>query len=179
MSPDEPDQVTGETIDRSPGQGRYATTERERRWLLDRVPDGVSDPVEILDKYIHASTLRLRQMQSARQTVFKLGQKVRPDPERPSVNQVTNLYLTEREFQIFDQLPGDALSKTRWRWAVGGRVFSVDQYRGQLDGLVLAEIETSGALPVSPPPSCVLAEVTQDERYTGGRLASMTQPETS
>jgi hypothetical protein len=39
-------------IGRPFGSGRYAVTEWEKRWLLRRVPEGVTDPVDILDKYL-------------------------------------------------------------------------------------------------------------------------------
>ena len=164
-------------IDRTPGRGRYAVTEREKRWLLRRLPDGVTDPVEIFDKYLAASTLRLRRAQSASTVVYKLGQKVRHDPTDPSVNQVTNMYLSQSEFELLGQVQGAALSKTRWHWTVGESVLSVDQYGESLRGLVMAEIELpmDGVGPTSPP--LTVADVTQDDRFSGDRLASLTRPE--
>jgi len=132
---------TGNMIDRTPGRGRYAATEREKRWLLRRLPDGVTNPVEIFDKYLAASTLRLRRAQSASTVVYKLGQKVRHDPTDPSINQVTNMYLSQSEFELLGQARGAVLSKTRWHWTVGESVLSVDQYGESLRGLVMAEIE--------------------------------------
>jgi len=77
----------GDMIERAPGRGRYAVTEREQRWLLRRLPDGLTDPVEILDKYIRASSLRLRRMKTASTATYKFGQKVRHDPRASSVTQ--------------------------------------------------------------------------------------------
>jgi CYTH domain-containing protein len=163
-------------FDRTPGRGRYAVTEREQRWLLDRLPADVADPVEILDKYLPSSTLRLRRAQSGSAVVYKLGQKVRDNPGHPSINQMTNLYLSESEFQMLGQVDGAALSKTRWHWTVGEDAFSVDQFHGLLRGLVLAEIERApdGAC---PPPPLAVAEVTDDDRFSGGRLASLARSE--
>ena len=164
-------------IDRTPGRGRYAVTEREKRWLLRRLPDGVTDPVEIFDKYLAASTLRLRRAQSASTVVYKLGQKVRHDPTDPSVNQVTNMYLSQSEFELLGQVQGAALSKTRWHWTVGDCVFSVNQFGERLRGLIVAEVElASDGVGQSAPPLNV-AEVTDDDRFSGGRLASLTRPE--
>jgi CYTH domain-containing protein len=164
-------------IDRTPGRGRYAATEREKRWLLRRLPDGVTNPVEIFDKYLVASTLRLRRAQSASTIVYKLGQKVRHDPTDPSVNQVTNMYLSQSEFELLGQVRGAALSKTRWHWTVGESMFSVDQFGECLRGLVVAEIELpmDGVGPTTPP--LTVADVTQDDRFSGGRLATLTRPE--
>jgi CYTH domain-containing protein len=164
-------------IDRTPGQGRYAVTEREQRWLLCRLPDGVTDPVEILDKYLNASTLRLRRVQSSTTVVYKLGQKVRHDPTDPSTTQMTNMYLSQAEFELLGQVEGAALSKTRWHWTVGDSLFSVDQFGGSLQGLVVAEIELAvdGVGPTTPP--LTVADVTEDDRFSGGRLATLTRRE--
>ena len=164
-------------IDRTPGRGRYAMAEREKRWVLRRLPDGVTDPVDILDKYLAASTLRLRRARSSSTVVYKLGQKVRHDPTDPSINQVTNMYLSQSEFELLGQARGAVLSKTRWHWTVGDCVFSVNQFGERLRGLIVAEVElASDGVGQSAPPLNV-AEVTDDDRFSGGRLASLTRPE--
>jgi hypothetical protein len=66
-------------MERAPGQGRYSATEQEQRWLLRHVPEGVVDPVEILDKYLRQSTLRLRRVRASSKVTHKFGQKVRHD----------------------------------------------------------------------------------------------------
>jgi CYTH domain-containing protein len=160
-------------IERTPGRGTYARTECEKRWLLGSLPVDLADPVEILDRYFPRSTLRLRRMQSGSNVVYKLGQKVRHDPDVPSLASVTNVYLTEAEFDLVGQVDGATLSKTRWHWTVAQREFSVDQFGGPLGGLVLAEIEIAlgAAEPAAPP--LTLADVTDDDRFSGGRLASL------
>jgi CYTH domain-containing protein len=162
------------TIERTPGRGRYAATEREQRWLLHRLPDGVVDRAEIFDTYLEDSTLRLRRVQAGSTVVYKFGQKVRHDAGRPSLVQMTNMYLTEPEFELLRQLGGAELHKTRWRWTVDGSELSVDVFGGPLAGLVLAETELAiDADGLSRPPHAV-AEVTRDERFSGGHLARTT-----
>jgi CYTH domain-containing protein len=164
-------------IDRTPGQGRYAVTEREKRWLLRRVPDGVSEPIDILDTYLSGTTLRLRRAQSGSTVVYKLGQKVRLDPTNPSNNHMTNLYLSRSEYELLGRVEGTVLSKTRWHWRVGDRVFSVDQFGQRLQGLVVAETELHVDVVGSAAPPLAVAEVTEDDRFSGGHLASLTPPE--
>jgi CYTH domain-containing protein len=90
---------------------------------------------------------------------------------------MTNIYLSEAEFQLLGQLDGAVLSKTRWQWSVAKRVFSVDQFGGALEGIVLAEIELPlDAEPAAPPPLMV-ADVTEDDRFSGSRLAVLTRSE--
>lgn len=168
---------TGGVIERTPGTGSYARIEREQRWLLPGLPQGVSEPVEILDRYFRQSTLRLRRMQTASTVVYKLGQKVRVDPDRPSFVHMTNMYLTEPEFEFIGQLEGSLLVKTRWHWVVADRMLSVDQFGGSLKGFVLAEHELSPEEAASPPPPSSIRDVTVDDRFSGGRLASLNPAE--
>ncbi len=141
--------------------------------MLHRLPDDLVDPVEIVDTYVARSTLRLRRMRTASAAVYKLGQKVRQNPERPSPVHITNIYLTEGEFVLLGQLEGAMVSKTRWRWHVGDRVLSVDQFSGHLAGLVLAEVELGPEESAPPPPLLARADVTEDDRFSGGRLANL------
>ena len=88
--------------------GPYARTEREQRWLLSGLPGNMVEPVEIHDRYLTGSTLRLRSMRSASGTVYKLGQKVRAkagSPERVSLTkrqtvnaQAYDLYLRGQDY---------------------------------------------------------------------------------
>jgi CYTH domain-containing protein len=168
---------TGGVIERTPGAGSYAQIEREQRWLLSGLPEGVAEPVEILDRYFRQSTLRLRRMQTGSSVAYKLGQKVRLDPDRPSPVHMTNMYLTEPEFEFIGQLEGAILLKVRWHWTVGNTTISVDQFGGSLSGLVLAERELSPEEAVSDPPPLAIADVTEDDRFSGGRLALMNASE--
>lgn len=160
-------------IQRTPGQGPYAKTEREQRWLLGALPEKVADPVEIYDRYLVESTLRLREMRAGSVVVYKLGQKVRDRPDSPEVVRITNIYLTHREFELFSQLEGVRLHKTRWHWQVGDDVLSVDQCSGRLRGLILAEVERGPDDPYLAPPPLAVADVTNDDRFSGGHLAQL------
>jgi CYTH domain-containing protein len=139
--------------------------------------EGAIEPVEILDRYFRQSTLRLRQMRFGLTIVYKLGQKVRDDPDRPGLVRLTNMYLTEPEFEFMAQLEGAVLVKTRRHWTVGDATLSVDEFSGSLHGLVLAELELPlEAADPKPPPSAV-ANVTEDDRFSGGQLALLSPTE--
>jgi CYTH domain-containing protein len=154
---------------------KYALVERERRWLLTAMPDdlaveAVGETVLIRDRYLTGTRLRLREVieeQDGR--VLKLGHKVRLDEGARAVA-CTSLYLDETEWGLLAALPGSGLEKRRVRVSLDGVVVAVDEFRGDLSGLVLAEIDGGGTAvpPASWPVRC---EVTDDERYTGAALA--------
>jgi CYTH domain-containing protein len=166
-------------LERTPGAGPYARLEREQRWLLSRLPDDVVDPVAIHDRYLTGSTLRLRRMRtgSGPGTVYKLGQKVRATPDSPERVSLTNMYLREHEFDLLGQLEGATLDKTRWQWPTGDHVLSVDQFEGNLDGLVLAEVELREDEARLPALGLAVADVTSEDRFSGVRLAHLSVEE--
>jgi CYTH domain-containing protein len=156
---------------------RYARIEREQRWLLRSVPKGARGPAEIVDRYLTGTSLRLRQVTSGDEVVWKLGQKVRHDPRSPELVQRTTLYLTADEHDLLARLPGADLRKTRRHLDVGGRTFAIDELHGPLEGLLLAEVELEAGEPRRTQPPWADREVTDDDRFTGARLAVTTEPE--
>jgi CYTH domain-containing protein len=54
---------------------------------------------------------------------------------------------------------------------------SVDVFSGRFGGLVLAEIELATDADEVAPPPLAIADVTQDDRFSGGSLALMTPSE--
>jgi CYTH domain-containing protein len=155
---------------------KYARVERERRFLLETVPPGLAviRRRELHDYYFRGTRLRLRLVDEAGQRrIHKLGQKVRLEADAPSTVAHTTMYLSADEAQALLTLPADELLKTRQLIAVGkDQILAVDVFHGALDGLVLAELDLGlrAATPMSLPLEPV-AEVTGDERFTGGALA--------
>ncbi|MFJ5886215.1 hypothetical protein [Kitasatospora cineracea] len=155
--------------------GKYARVERERRFLLDRLPapGAVTVARRITDRYVEGTRLRLRRVErlDTGECTYKLTQKVPAPPGEPGAVQglVTNLYLSEQEYaRLRAALPGPELTKTR----LSVPPLGVDVFEGPLLGLVLAEAEFETAEDAEtfvPPPGCV-AELTDDRHFTGGRL---------
>ncbi len=153
---------------------KYAVAERERRFLLEGVPPGATEPRTVEDRYLDGTRLRLRSVRHADGRLeHKLGQKVRPDPADASVVLHTTCYLSPAEFDVLAALPARTLTKTRWTVRVADRDWAVDVFGGGLAGIVLAEVDVGEGDPASVvvPPWCG-REVTDDERWTGGALAS-------
>ena len=161
----------------APQLGKYARFERERRFLLawlppDLAPDAPHTRIE--DRYLPGTRFRLRWMTESPSGVvtYKLTQKYAPAPGAFARTVITNSYLTPHEYTLFATLPADVLRKDRYRYAVDDQVYAIDRFRGALEGLVLAEIElgSDAALAAVRRPAFALADVTDDEAFTGGAL---------
>jgi CYTH domain-containing protein len=152
--------------------GKYARVERERRFLLARppLPAAVTASRRITDRYLPGTRLRLRRDEALPGGVceFKLTQKV--PAQRPGHIQglITNTYLSPAEYELLASLPAAALSKTR----LSVPPLGIDVFDPPLHGLILAEAEftTDEAARTFLPPPQIVAEITNDTRFTGGRL---------
>ena len=156
---------------RQPGRGRYSHRETEHRFLLAGVPAEAGPPRLIDDLYLAGTTLRLRRVTDGKQTVLKLTQKVRLDEGDPTSVAITNLYLSGDEHRRLSTLDGVRLTKHRRPWLRDGRTWVVDEFAERWSGLVLAELETEDPVDIAVDP-VLLADVTRDERFTGGALAA-------
>jgi CYTH domain-containing protein len=156
---------------------KYAKVERERRWLLDGLPQFPDDArqVRIVDRYLHGTRLRLREVTDRDGTVVrKLGHKVRIGGDAREVA-CTSLYLDDAEWAALGALPGDVLAKLRVLVPHGEHTIALDVFEGAYVGLFLAEID-AGDPPVAGPEALpesyhVVREVTDDEAFTGAALA--------
>jgi CYTH domain-containing protein len=160
----------------TPQPGKYARVERERRFLLAGLPK--DQPVtairKITDRYLIGTTLRLRHVSDQRDGHhYKFTQKIPADRTGGVQGLITNTYLSRAEHDLLARLPSKMLTKTRFSVPPLG----VDIFDPPLHGLVLAEAEfdTDNAMLAFRPPSYVIAEVTDDQRFTGGRLVTATR----
>lgn len=149
---------------------KYAVVERERRFLLRRLPDGVVRTSAITDRYLLGTRLRLREVVGDDgHVVRKLGHKVRLG-EGPAEVACTSVYLDEAEWALLLRLPGHVLRKTRHHVERDGRAVAVDELE---DGTLLAEID-DGDRPPAPVPGWldVVRDVSAEEAWTGAALAA-------
>ena len=67
------------------------------------------------------------------------------------------------------------IRKNRYPFEFEGQHFSIDMFLGDLFGLVLAEVsfETDEELKNFPQPPFAIAEVTNNELFTGGKLCQV------
>ncbi len=163
-----------------PAASKYARVERERRYLLQDLPEGLtraSPHVQITDNYITGTRLRIRKVrepQTNKWTV-KFTQKFAPNPEDYSRTIITNIYLNALEAETLAMFDANEIRKNRYPFDFEGRRFSVDMFLGDLFGLVLAEVsfETDEELADFSKPPFAVAEVTDNEMFTGGKLCEL------
>ncbi|HEU4510927.1 MAG TPA: hypothetical protein VFR78_22035 [Pyrinomonadaceae bacterium] len=162
-------------------ESRYARVERERRYLLRDLPEGMTraDPhLQITDNYITGTRLRIRKVREPRSNKWtvKFTQKFAPDPNDLSRTIITNTYLNALEAEVFASYTTNEIRKNRYSFEFEGRKFSIDMFLGDLFGLVLAEVsfETDEELDTFPKPPFALVDVTNEPLFTGGRLCELT-----
>jgi len=164
-----------------PVESKYARVERERRYILQDLPEGLARPdphVQITDNYITGTRLRLRKVREPRTNKWtvKLTQKFAPNPQDFSRTIITNIYLNALEVETLGISDANEIRKNRYDFEFEGRKWSVDMFLGDLFGLVMAEVsfETDEELDSFPKPSFAIADVTNIELFTGGRLCELT-----
>ena len=148
---------------------KYAVVERERRYLLARLPEGVTETQDIQDRYVTGTRLRLREVRHGDGTVTrKLGHKVRLS-EGPAEVACTNFYLDDDEWMLLVALPALELHKLRHIVRRDGMCVAIDEHD---DGTLVAEIDDHDQ-PSDFVPTWldVVKDVSSDEAWTGARLA--------
>src|SRR5436190_3221677 len=163
-----------------PAESKYSRVERERRYLLLDLPEGMTRAdhhLQITDNYITGTRLRIRKVRDPRTNkwVVKFTQKFAPNPEDLSRTIITNTYLNATEAETLGIFEANEIRKNRYPFEFEGQKFSVDMFLGDLFGLVLAELsfETDEALDAFPKPAFAIADVTNNEIFSGGRLSEL------
>jgi CYTH domain-containing protein len=162
---------------------KYTRLEYERRFLVSpqadwrRAVEPYSKTFE--DLYLRPGRLRLRILTDSDtgRRLIKLNKKF--DSDSPYFRKISRILLSPEEHELFATLPGDRLEKTRHYHLDRGRVFSIDVFTGELDGLVLCETEADGLeeLLSIQPPAYASHEVTKDPFFTGGNLCRTSRAE--
>ena len=162
---------------------KYTRVEYERRFLVSpradwrSVVESYSKTFE--DKYLHHARLRLRILTDSDtgRRLIKLTKKF--ESASPYFQTISRILLSPKEYELFDGLEGNRLRKIRHYHHYRGRVFSVDVFEGELDGLILCETEAEGLeeLMLAEPPEYAKYEVTEDAFFNGGNLSQTTRAE--
>ncbi|HEX8845267.1 MAG TPA: hypothetical protein VF791_11515 [Pyrinomonadaceae bacterium] len=164
--------------------GSSARTERERRFLLSEMPEGLTragEHIQIWDNYITNTRLRLRKIRvpKTKEYILRLTQKFAPSVSDPALTTVTSIQLSPAEYNVLAIFEGNEIRKNRYPFEYEGRTYSIDVFLGALWGLILAEtdFETDEELRAFKPPPFASLEITGEELFTGGRLVELTADE--
>ena len=154
---------------------KYAVVERERRFLVAAVPDGVVATRQIFDRYLDGGRLRLREVvDTDGSTTRKIGQKIRLD-NGPAEVACTNIYLNDAEWCALSTLPGRTLHKVRHIVERDSLRVAIDEFA---DGTLLAEIDDGDRAPGLVPEWLeVVEDVSTDEAWAGACLARRQPPQ--
>ena len=162
-------------------ESKYARIERERRYLLNDLPKIMSRMDyhwQITDNYITGTRLRIRKVRdpNTNKWVVKFTQKFAPARADLSRTIITNIYLKAIEAETLAVFEANEIRKNRYPFPFEGREFSVDMFLGDLFGLVLAEVsfETDEEMDGFPKPPFAIADVTNNEIFSGGKLSELT-----
>jgi len=162
-------------------ESKYARIERERRYVLKDLPPGLTrvDPhLQITDNYITGTRLRIRKVRDPRTNKWtvKFTQKYPLNPGDLSRTVITNTYLNALEADTLAAFEGNEVRKNRYQFEFDGKTFGVDMFLGDLFGLVLAEVsfESDEEMKAFPQPPFVIAEVTNNDLFSGGKLSQLT-----
>jgi CYTH domain-containing protein/CHAD domain-containing protein len=170
------------------GPPARSVVERERKFLVDAVPADLdrSTAVALRQGYLAAD-----ERSPGRSTVFsQAAVRVRdagPEGCTLTVKAGSGAVRTELEWPIeqgeFDaawpHTEGRRIEKKRHRIPFGDHVIELDVFGGDLDGLVIAEVEfdSGDAMDAFEPPPWFGREVTDDRAYANATLALEGPPE--
>lgn len=160
---------------------KYGRVERERRYLLRGLPPGLElkdEHAQITDNYITGTRLRLRKYRwvPTNEWSLKLTKKETPAPPDFTRTEMTTIYLSEYEYEVFSVFEANELRKNRYPYEHEGRTYSVDVFLGPLRGLITAEtdFDTDEEMDAFPLPPFAHMDVSRDELFTGASLVELT-----
>jgi CYTH domain-containing protein len=148
--------------------------ELELTFLVKNLPDGVltSPSKELLDIYIPAHTehptLRIRRAGDH----YEITKKEPIEAGDASRQLETTIPLSAGEFEALNSVSGKRVEKIRFFYEEAGVTYEIDVFRGELSGLVLADVEFTSVEEKAAfqMPSWCLADITQETFIAGGML---------
>jgi CYTH domain-containing protein len=152
---------------------KYAQLEIERRWLVPSAVDALTAGApfsDIEDRYVLGTRLRLRKVHTPDGSAQWKFCKKYPKPAAGAFEVITNLYLTEPEFETLATLPCAVARKRRYRVAGG----SLDVYTHPKTLAVFeVEFDTEASAASFVPPRFVGKEITGVDGFSGATLAGI------
>lgn len=176
LGPETPDPAETPVAHDAPAK---SLVERERKFLVDDVPDDLirASPAQLRQGYLAVAEYRSVRVRDAGPQGCTLTVKAGGGVERTELEWP----IERREFDAaWPHTEGQRLEKQRHRIPFGEHVIELDVFVGDLDGLVIAEVEfdSVAAMEAFEPPPWFGREVTDDGAYTNASLALRGLPNT-
>lgn len=169
-----PERVTGGLAALAPDPPARSVVERERKFLVDALPEQLAghgiDEVHLRQGYLAVDGIRSVRVRDAGAAGCTLTVKAGSGAERTELEWP----IDRHEFDAaWPHTEARRVEKSRRRIPFGDHVIEFDVFGGDLDGLLLAEVEFTSVddLEAFEPPDWFGAEVTDDGRYTNASLA--------
>jgi adenylate cyclase len=149
--------------------------EIERKFLASAIPDEAGEGTPVVQGYLPLATddseLRVRRKGDATVLTVKYGRGLSRGEDEVPIS-------TEAFAALWPLTEGRRIEKTRYEVPHAGAVIEVDEFGGELEGLLLAEVEfdSVGASERFDPPGWLDREVTDDPRYGNRTLAERGRP---
>lgn len=156
---------------------KTAQSEFHRLFLIEKLPEPLgpaSRHLQILDKYIEGTRIRLRQMRDPYSNERTQMLQKRIEPSTGAETRSAEVHLDDHEYSLFDHFSGQEIRKNRYFHEFDLVAYAFDMYLGQLKGLKLAraEFETGDEGRDFTPPDFSVIEVTNELFFSGEHLAN-------
>jgi CYTH domain-containing protein len=157
---------------------KYSIPEIERRWLVDagQLPDlSTLKRVSIVDRYIRGTRLRLRMLESAEGTKYKLCKKY--GKESQFTENITNIYLSLVEFSLLVTLPAKVVNRERYYLQLEDVVMSINLPDGNHPIIAECEFGSLEKARAFVPPEFCTEEVSDREEYQACNFSNCDEPD--
>ncbi len=145
-------------------------TEIERKFRVEHLPHGRSEPVRVEQAYVALDGLvevRIRRRDGACTLTVKGGAGI----QRSEIELPIGDAEAERLWALAD---GRTIDKRRSTLRIGEHTAEIDEYDGRLRGLSVVEVEFESRTAADDfdPPDWFGPEITGDDRWSNARLAT-------
>ena len=145
--------------------------ELEKKFLLERLPEGLGEPILVHQGYLYTDPFELRVRKKGAQcfmTYKSAGDEERVEWEKEIPERIYDELLTKRVGRI--------IIKNRYQLERDGYLYEFDEYLDELEGLIIVEIEFKGRKDFDsfqvPGWLGKVIDVTHESRYKNKNLAT-------
>jgi CYTH domain-containing protein len=156
-------------------------TEFRRLFLINDLPEPLTradSHLQFFDNYIENTRLRLRRIRvpQTKEQSWIMEHRFPADENNLAVWKLSEVFLREDEYKIFEHLEGREIRKNRYFYELDDKRIDLDVFLGALWGLNTARIcfDSEEQMEHFEAPSFAVFEVTNDKFFTGENLVGKT-----